>query len=116
MATKTLVQYVSDLSGAELAENEVHTVQWEWAGKRLELDLSPEEAEEFEADMAKWGEPARFVKNGHGAVTKLRSARSSAPRNEKSAEIREWAQANGYEVSARGRIAKEIVQAYEATH
>lgn len=32
------------------------------------------------------------------------------------AEIREWAWANNYDVAATGRIAAEVVEAYEAAH
>ncbi|WP_396327787.1 Lsr2 family DNA-binding protein [Jatrophihabitans lederbergiae] len=30
--------------------------------------------------------------------------------------MREWATANGYEVSTRGRISGAVVEAYEAAH
>nr|WP_287016677.1 histone-like nucleoid-structuring protein Lsr2 [Gordonia sp. (in: high G+C Gram-positive bacteria)] len=32
------------------------------------------------------------------------------------AQIREWAVANGFEVSPRGRIARDAVEAYEAAN
>ena len=40
------------------------------------------------------------------------SARAGRPREE-TAAIREWATANGLEVSARGRISSTVLEAYE---
>jgi hypothetical protein len=31
-------------------------------------------------------------------------------------QIRAWAEANGYDVSARGRIKKEVIDAYDEAH
>jgi Lsr2 len=31
-------------------------------------------------------------------------------------EIRQWAEANGYDVSPRGRIKKEVIEAYDQAH
>ncbi|MEB2529439.1 Lsr2 dimerization domain-containing protein, partial [Kocuria rosea] len=48
---------------------------------------------------------------------KQRSNASSAPstsRNQEAAQIREWAKENGYNVSSRGRVNSEIVEAYRA--
>ena len=48
---------------------------------------------------------------GEGA----RGART-APDREQTAAIREWARANGYEVSERGRLSATVLSAFEAAH
>jgi hypothetical protein len=69
---------------------------------------------------------SQAVRNaGHGS-NGAGGARSSAAgaspgagrpgRAEQSRAIREWAQANGYQVSNQGRIATHIVEAFEAAH
>jgi hypothetical protein len=45
-------------------------------------------------------------------MSTLTSARAGRPREE-TAAIREWATANGLEVSARGRIPSTVLEAYE---
>lgn len=48
-------------------------------------------------------------RSGGRSVTASRGSRAAI-----NAEIRAWAQANGYELGDRGRIAASIVEAYEA--
>ena len=52
----------------------------------------------------------------HGAVGETAGAESGASGRDDIPQIRAWAEANGYEVSARGRIKKEVIDAYDAAH
>ncbi|MBN9618738.1 MAG: Lsr2 family protein, partial [Actinobacteria bacterium] len=80
-------------------------------GKSYEIDLSKKNAAALEKARAPYlaaGRCLRGQRRGvHGSGS--RGARSSA-----TAEIREWAQASGYEVGAKGRIPAAIVEAFEA--
>jgi hypothetical protein len=62
---------------------------------------------------------------GHGSNGAGTAGRSSVEdssgvgrpgRTEQTRAIREWARANGYQVSERGRIAGHIIEAFEAAH
>lgn len=109
MAKQTKIQIIDDLDGAELDEFE--TIRWSLDGKNYEFDTSTEHAAEFRDVLAKY--------IGVSRTTGGRTARrTSAPRgaSANTRDIRQWATANGYAVSDRGRIPAEIVAAYEAAN
>jgi hypothetical protein len=112
MAQITELRLLDDLDGGEAAES----VAFSLDGKSYEIDLSEKHAAALRDAFAPFVSSARRAR-GSAAVSRPRmSARSSAgagrPRAETSA-IREWATANGLEVSARGRIASSVLEAYE---
>ena len=63
------------------------------------------------------GSPSAAKRRGRGGdgTTKAFSATPSINREQREA-IRTWANANGYTVGDRGRIAANIIQAFEAAH
>jgi nucleoid-associated protein Lsr2 len=85
-------------------------------GKSYEIDLSEKHAAALRDAFAPFVSSARRAGGAAGASRPRMSSRSSAgsgrPRTETTA-IREWATANGLEVSARGRIASSVLEAYE---
>ncbi|RPF19788.1 histone-like nucleoid-structuring protein Lsr2 [Myceligenerans xiligouense] len=85
------------------------TVSFGLDGTNYEIDLSKEHATELREAFAPWVGAARKAKS---ATTASRSSRRSRSANN-TAAIREWARAQGHTVSDRGRIAAEIVAAYE---
>lgn len=86
------------------------TVSFSLDGKDYEIDLSSEHAKELRDAFGPWVGAARKPKS---AAT--RSTRRSRNANN-TAAIREWARGQGHKVSDRGRIAAEIVTAYEKAH
>lgn len=111
MAQKVLVSLVDDLDGSEAEE----TVEFGLDGVSYEIDLSAENAEELRDALAQYVEHARRA--GGRKRTGPRSAakapgRSAAVDREQNQAIRAWARKNGYEVSDRGRIPSEVVEAY----
>jgi Lsr2 len=88
-------------------------------GKEYRIDLSEEHATELRDFLQKYiqaGEeiphPTQLSLVG-GSGQRRRSAGSS---RDDIHEIRQWAEANGYDVSPRGRIKKEIINAYDEAH
>lgn len=109
MAQVTEVRLVDDLDGGTADES----VDFAIDNKHYEMDLSEKHAAQLRDILAPFVAAARRA--GGSAVTRARRApapRSSTPR-EDTAAIREWAGANGIEVSARGRIAASVREAYE---
>ncbi|MGW9552317.1 Lsr2 family protein [Citricoccus sp.] len=94
MAQKVEVVLVDDLDGTPAEE----TVQFSLDGRHYEIDLSVEHAKELRTTLK-------------GYIRKARAVAPPAPANE-AAKIREWAADNGYEVSRRGRLHRDIVEAY----
>lgn len=107
MATKTLIQYVDDLTGEELPKDKAETVPFALDGVDYEIDLSSKNAKELRKVMQK------YVDAGHriGRKTGKRGAKTSGPTAQ---ELRLWAEQNGIEVPPRGRIPQSVHDAYNA--
>ncbi|MGQ4598984.1 Lsr2 dimerization domain-containing protein [Nocardia sp. R6R-6] len=107
MARKVVVTLVDDYDGRSQAEE---TVSFAMDGVAFEMDLSTENAGQLREFFEQWVPYAR-------KVGRARRGRGGAPRSvterEQATVIREWARKNGIDVSARGRIAAEVVEAYK---
>ncbi len=104
MAQKVKIILIDDIDNGEAQE----TVRFGLDGAQYEIDLSDSHAAELRAALAPYVSVAR-----RSVATRTRTA-APASRNQEAALVREWAKANGFEVSARGRVNSEIVEAYRA--
>ena len=112
MAQKVETRLVDDLDGSEAAE----TVRFGLAGRQYEIDLSVGNANRLRDGLAEFVAAARRSgSSGSRAAgsTAAPARRSSSGDREHGAAVREWARVNGFEVSDRGRIAAEVLEAYE---
>ena len=103
MAQKVQVVLVDDIDGGEAAE----TLSFSLDGVGYEIDLTEANAAELRAAIAPWISAGRRV-----------SGRRSAGRGRGTSDagkIREWARANGVEVSERGRVSASVREAYAAS-
>jgi len=114
MASRTTVTLIDDLDGST---GEISTVSVSLDGHAVELDLSQANYDKLQQALAPYLAAGRKTRS-----TSTRSRRSSAPvatgdgKQQDAQAIREWAEANGHQVSSRGRVKKEIVDAYQAAH
>jgi nucleoid-associated protein Lsr2 len=108
MAQITEVRLVDDLDGGEAAES----VAFSLDGKSYEIDLSEKHAAALRDAFAPFVGSARRAGGAPVAARPRMSARTGRSREE-TAAIREWANTNGHEVSARGRIPATVLEAYE---
>jgi hypothetical protein len=108
MAQITEVRLLDDLDGGEAAES----VSFSLDGKSYEIDLSEKHAAALRDAFAPFVSSARRAGGTTAAARPRMSTRAGRPRAE-TAAIREWASANGMEVSARGRISSTVLEAYE---
>jgi hypothetical protein len=119
MARKVMVTLTDDLDEKIEADE---TVTFSLDGTSYEIDLSDANARKMRNVFGKYVEAARKVtakgraaenrrtrQSSGGTVTNIRS-------RDKGVAIREWAKANGKEVSQRGRIPAAIVAEYEAAN
>jgi membrane-bound lytic murein transglycosylase MltF len=119
MATLTTVTLVDDLDGSEAAES----VEFALDGVAYEIDLSEDNAEKLRDALAGYVAGARRMEGGRRAARAkaakpakaVRGART-VPDREQTAAVREWARANGFEVSERGRLSANVLAAFEAAH
>jgi hypothetical protein len=111
MAQKVTVTLVDDLDGGTAEE----TVEFGIDGVSYEIDLSSGNAGKLRGSLADYVSNARKA-GGRRKVTGPARRASGAGRasvdREQNAAIREWARKNGYNVSDRGRIPAEVLDAY----
>lgn len=114
MAKKVTVALVDDLDGESAADE---TVEFAVDGISYEIDLSSTNAKKLRDQLSVW------VDHGRKISGRRRAGGGSFPRRgrgrvdrEQSNAIREWARKDGREVSSRGRIPSEILDAYNAAN
>jgi Lsr2 len=107
MAQKVLVQLIDDLDGT--SSEDVTTVQFGLDGVTYEIDLSESNADRLRDLLADYVAAAR--RTGGRVRRGTRPGRGGGADNDASA-IREWAQANGIELAARGRIPSHVAESY----
>lgn len=96
MARKIITQVTDDIDGTEGAE----TVTFSVEGVSYEIDLSEKNREKFLKTVAPYIEAGTKI----GGKAKGKKTDLSA--------VREWAAENGYEVSPRGRVPQNVLDAY----
>lgn len=104
MAQHVKIELVDDVDGSSAHE----TVAFGIDGVSYEIDLSEGNASKLRESLTPWTTHARRV-----GGRKTKQPINSGADNQK---IRAWAQAQGLEVSARGRISAEIRDAYAQAH
>lgn len=108
---ETVVTMTDDLDGTKADR----TVIFGFDGVAYEIDLSKKNAAAFEKALKPYLQSARRVRR-----PAARTARSRVRQERKSgsdlAAVREWARANGHEVSDRGRLPGSVMEAYTAAH
>ena len=112
MAQHFQVRYTDDIDGSDLGET-ANTLSFAFEGKEYSIDLSDDNAEAFRQTIAP------YIEAGHRvASAKAKAARKNTgktpPTDTKA--IREWARENGHDVSDRGRIPADVMDAYAAAN
>ena len=111
MAKETITRLVDDLDGGLAHE----TVTFELDGNRYEIDLSSKNAKKLRSDIAAYIDSGSRVSNWSKSSksSTMASRRGSAPMDrEQTRAIREWAQHRGLDVADRGRIKRDVVEAF----
>ncbi|MGZ4611125.1 MAG: histone-like nucleoid-structuring protein Lsr2 [Actinomycetes bacterium] len=108
MAQKVQVILVDDIDGGSAEE----TVSFSLDGVSYEIDLSAANAAKLRDDFAPYVGTARRV--GGRSAGRPRGRRPAG--DNRTSQIREWARANGHQVNERGRIAADVVAAYDNAH
>jgi hypothetical protein len=114
MAQKVTTSLIDDLSGDTIDEGTGRTVSFSFDGNHYEIDLSDDNADALREAFSDYLAAGRKVSG-----RQTRGGGSSAPKRGNSdelAKIRQWANANGHEVSSRGRISQAVRDAYAAAH
>jgi hypothetical protein len=109
MAQVREVRLIDDLDGNAADE----TIEFSIDGKNYEIDLSKGNAGELRDALTTYVAAARRLgRKQLGGATTSKSAPRPAIDKEQNQAIREWARKRGMNVSDRGRISAEILEAY----
>jgi len=111
MAQVSKIRLVDDLDGGSADESVDFTID----NNRYQMDLNEKNAARLREVLAPFIAAARRA--GGSTTTRTRRSTTAArpPRaDEETAAIREWAGANGFSVSTRGRISASVREAYES--
>ena len=116
MAQKTIVTLVDDLTGEE-AEN-ISTVEFALDGVTYQLDLTDENSTKLHDALSPYAKAGRKIggrrRSGPRPGQANKSTDPSARYNRETLKsIREWAKKNGHNVSDRGRLPAEVMQAWQ---
>jgi hypothetical protein len=106
MATKTTVVLVDDLTG-EPADT---TLRFGLDAREYELDLTEANAQELRELIGRYLPAARRV----SARRREPAAAKPAFTGVDTTAVRAWAKGNGIDVSPRGRIKAQVIEAYRA--
>lgn len=109
MARKVIQQLVDDLDGSPIADGEGETVHFALDGRSYEIDLTTSHAAQLRSAFDVYKRAARQI----GGASRARSATGSGRSSAELAAIRSWARSQGITVSERGRVAADVVTAYE---
>ncbi len=111
MAQQTVTTLIDDIDGSAATE----TVSFGLEGTAYEIDLSEAHAEDLREVLSPYVSAARRAQSSTSRRgTPARSSRQRSADDVDPKEVRAWAQANGVEVSARGRINGNVLEQYRS--
>ena len=111
MAQKTIVKTYDDLDGSEI-DPDGKSISFSLEGTSYEIDLSSKNVEKLREAFAVYTAKARKVSGRTGRS----SGRTAEPTPIDTRAVRAWAEEQGMEVSARGRLSTDLIEQYRATH
>ncbi|KQO59766.1 histone-like nucleoid-structuring protein Lsr2 [Curtobacterium sp. Leaf261] len=114
MAQKVTTHLVDDLTGDTIGDGQGRTVTFGFDGSHYEIDLTNDNADALRNALSDYIAAARKTTGRTGRATSGSTAKRG--NTEELGKIREWAAANGHEVSSRGRISQAVRDAYDAAH
>ena len=111
MAQRTVVQLTDDLDGKAIPEGKGETVRFGVDGQEYEIDLSEKNAQVLCDVVGKYVAAGRRV--GGGSRGGRSRGSNSRTRDYDPKAVRAWAEAQGLEVSARGRVPADLVTRFQ---
>ncbi|MFJ8961999.1 Lsr2 family protein [Lentzea sp. NPDC102401] len=115
MAQKVLVQLIDDLDGT--TAEDVEPVSFGLDGVTYDIDLKPDNATKLRDALADFVASARSTRGrAKKSPSATRTVVAESRTKEQTKAIRDWAKANGHELSDRGRIPTHIIEEFEKAH
>ena len=114
MAQKVISTLVDDIDGTEITDGEGETLRFAIDGTSYEIDLTADNAGKLRDALQPYIDNGRRIRNT--APQPRSTSTSSSNSREELAAAREWLKNNGHQVSERGRIKAEVIEAYNAAN
>jgi hypothetical protein len=112
VAQKVVTLLTDDITGKPIADGEGETIEFAFQGYTYAIDLDVKNAKKFRDAMTYYIDHGR--RTGKSNVLPLRRSSERRGSEVDPSQVRVWAEENGYDISPRGRIKSEIVEAYKA--
>lgn len=110
MAQSTRTILIDDITGKEIEDGSGESIEFSVNGTSYTIDLDSKGAAKFHSTLQFYVEHAtRLGRAPRGGKRMTKRSVDADP-----AAVRAWAESNGFEVSPRGRIKAEILEAYRA--
>ncbi|MHA3023066.1 histone-like nucleoid-structuring protein Lsr2 [Mycobacterium sp. BMJ-28] len=120
MAERVVRQLIDDLDGSEIPDGGGERVEFSVRGVEYQIDLSASNIAKLDKALRPFVDAAAKVRGARSRRTvkaiSLNGSGTGGSSKEQLAAIRKWARKNGFEVSDRGRIKAEVIDAFEAAH
>ena len=112
MAQRTVIQLTDDLDGRPISNDKGETIRFGLDRQDYEIDLAEKNAKAMRDALGKYVSAARRAGGRSGRGRGARSA-GGASRDYDPKAVRVWAEAQGIEVSQRGRVPAELVARFQ---
>lgn len=114
MAQRTVIQLTDDLDGKPIPDGKGETIRFSLDRQDYEIDLAEKNAKALRDALGKFVSAARRA-GGTTPSSRSRAARPSGgtSRDYDPKAVRAWAEAQGVEVSQRGRVPAELVAKFQ---
>ena len=110
MAQKVVVELSDDLDGSQADE----TITFALDGRSYEIDLNTKNASKLREVLAPYAAAGRKQGGSRRDAKKAAVARDS--NRPDPVAVRAWAESQGIEVAARGRVPAEVIEKFQAAH
>ena len=112
MAKQVITALIDDLDGKPADR----TIEFGLDGVTYTIDLSDANAGKLRKALDPYIAAGTRVSRRAAGRSAARPGSSRSSDRDQNKAIREWASKNGYEVSERGRIPQNVIEAYRAAH
>jgi hypothetical protein len=113
MATVTRTFLVDDLNGST---DDVSTIQFHLDKTNYEIDLTATNEARLRDKLARFLDAATPAAPPRTPPRTKRTVKSIPAGRDQTQAVRDWAKTAGYEISTRGRIPKNIQEAFDQAH
>jgi hypothetical protein len=118
MAQRTVIELTDDLDGKPIPDGKGETIRFSLDQQEYEIDLAAKNAKALREALDRYVSAARRTSSrsagGRGRSSRGRAGGSGRDYDPKA--VRAWAEAQGMEVSQRGRVPADLVAKFQAAN